>query len=292
MEFQAGDAVTDIPVPHANHCISIVYPDGKPRFIDSTASNYRYPYFRDDDHGVKAIVHITGEILDIPVPPPSDNMRISRQELTLNADGSAQGVDRNAYNGSYEARVRGFWRRVPPQIRGDMMQQYLQSRVPGAKCTGFELGDLDDLGKQLTMEIRFRARGLATKTKDLYIVSLPGFARTFPEAALPTRAYAIERSTSEEYRNTITLKCPPGYDLVGVPEPLTVHGKHLWYEGKVVAAPDKRSLTVSETLRVLTRIVPPGDYQAYRGHATRIAGWTRLKLVFRRAGGQPGRAEQ
>jgi len=283
-------AVTDIPVPDANHCISLVYPDGKPRFIDSTASNYRYPYFRDDDHGIQAVIHVTGEILDIPVPPPSDNMRVSTQTLTLKPDGGAEGVDRNAYNGSYEARVRGFWRRVPPQMRGAYMQQYLQRRVPGAACTGFELGELDDLGKQLTMEIRYRVPRLATRTKDLYILSLPGFAREFPEAALATRTYALERRTTEEYRNTITVTCPAGYGLVGLPEPLVLHGKHLWYEGRITASPDKRTLTVSETFKVLSRIVPAADYAAYRANATRIAGWTQLKLVFRKTAGTLGRA--
>ncbi|MFC1805983.1 hypothetical protein ACFL09_03285, partial [Planctomycetota bacterium] len=132
---------------------------------------------------------------------------------------------------------------------------------------------------------RYTMPKLATQTKDLYIVTLPGFAREFPEAALATRTYAIERRTSEEYRNTIVVTCPPGYVLVGLPEPLTLHGKHLWYEGKVAASPDKKTLTVTETFRKLTRIVPPADYATYRAHATRIAGWTRLKLVFRKAGG-------
>jgi len=281
----SGSAVTEIPVPDANHCISLVYPNGKPRFIDSTASDYRYPYFRADDHGVKAKVAITGEILDVPVPPPSDNQRVSVQRLALKADGSADAVERNAYTGTYEARVRGFWRRVPPMLRGRMMQDYLQRRCPGALCTGFALGEPDDLSKQLTMEIRYRVPRLATRRRDLYIISPPGFAREFPEAALPTRHYAIERRTSQEYRTTIEVACPPGFALVGLPEPLTVHGKHLWYEGKATAAPDGRRLTVRETFRVLTRVVPPADYPAYRAHATRIAGWTQLKLVFRKTEG-------
>ncbi len=290
MTNDAADAVTDIPVPDGNHCISLVLPDGKPRFIDSTASNYRYPYSRDDDHGVKALVHITGQILDVPVPPPSDNLRVSRQEIALKPDGGAEGVDRNTYNGSYEARVRGFWRRVPPQVRGAYMQEYLQRRVPGALCTGFELGELDDLSKQLSMVIRYRVPRLATRTKDLYIVTLPGFARDFPDAALPSRRYPIERPTTEEFRNTVAIRCPDGYDLVGLPEPLTIHGKHLWHEGRVAAAPDRRSLTVTETFRRRTRAVPPADYSTYRAHAARIAAWTRLKLVFRKSPAASGRA--
>ena len=287
----SGTAVTDIPVPDANHCINLVYPDGKPRFIDSTATDYRYPYFRSDDHGVKAIIHMTGQILDIPVPPPADNCRESTQSLILKSDGSADADEQNAYTGTYEARVRGFWRRVPPQLRGHMMQQYLQQRCPGAACTGFDLGDLDNLEKPLKMNIRYRVPGLATRTADLYVVSPPGLARDFPEASLQTRKFPIERETTQEFQTTTHVTCPPGYALVGVPEPLAVHGKHLWYEGSVAASPDGKTLTVRETFQVLTRIVPPEDYAAYRAEATKIASWSRLKLVFREAKAE-GRAEK
>jgi len=279
----SGRAIVEIPIPDANHCINVAYPGGRRIFLDATASNYRYPYFRADDHGVKAIIHITGEILDVPVPPPQDNMRQSTQELWLQADGTIRAIERNAYTGTYEAVVRGFWRSVPPRLRGPMMQQYLQRRCPGAQCTGFRLGELEDLSKQLTMEIRYRVPQAATFSRDLYIVAPPGFERTFPEAALPSRKFAIERMTTQEFRTTIRVHPPEGYQPVGVPEPLVIHGKHLWYEGRVERAKDA-SLVIRERYRVLTRVVPPEDYADYRAQATRIAAWTRLKLVFRRKG--------
>ena len=278
----AATACTAIPMPDANHCISLVFPNGKPRFIDSTAENYRYPYFRSDDHGIKAIVHMTGQILDVPVPPPGDNLRVSKVELALAPDGGATGLDRHVYNGSYEARVRGFYRRVPPAVRQRVMQQYLQVRAPGATCTGFTLRDLDDLGQQLTMEIRYTIPGLATRTRDLYVVSPPGLARQFPEASLPALKFPIERSTSEAYDNTITVVFPDGHRLVGVPKPLAIHGTHLWFEGTVAVAPDGKSLLIHELFKRLTRLTPAADYPTYHKHATQIAAWTRLKLVFRK----------
>jgi len=283
----SGRAVVDIPIPDANHCINLALPNGKPRFLDSTATDYRYPYFRADDHGVKAIIHMTGQILDVPVPPPGDNRRESVQELVLKPDGGADATERNAYTGTYEAIVRGFWRSVPPALRPHMMQQYLQRRCAGAVCTGFELGDVDDLSKQLTMEVRYRIPSLATQTRDLYIVAPPGFSHDFPEAALPTRKFAIERRTTLEMRTTLKVVCPPRCTLVGAPEPLAVHGKHLWFEGRVEPAPDGKSLTLRQTLKHLTRVVPPEDYAEYRAQAAKIAAWTRLKLVFREAKGSP-----
>jgi transglutaminase-like putative cysteine protease len=278
----AGTAITDIPVPDANHCINLVFPNGKPRFLDSTDSDCRYPYFREDDHGAKAILFMTGEILQIPVPPPEDNERQSVQKIDLAADGSAAAVENNSYNGSYESAVRGFWRSKEPDMRPRLMQQDLQRRCPGAVITDFKLSDLDDLNKPLTMELRYRIPSQATRVRDLYIASIPGFARDFPSATLATREFPIVRTTTQAAHNTIQIACPPGYQLVGVPEPLTIHGKHLGYEGKVTPAPDGKSLAVEENFKVLTRVVPTEDYAAYRAESARIAAWTRLKLVFRK----------
>lgn len=282
----AGQAVTDIPIPDANHCISLVLPNGKPRFIDSTATDHRYPYFRGDNHGVKAIIHITGQILDVPVPPPQDNLRESIQELVLKPDGTAEASEKNRYTGDYEASIRGFWRTVPPALRAHVMQQYLQRRCPGAACTSFSLGDVDDLGKPLTMDVRYTIPAAGTRTRDLFIVPPPAFSHDFPEASLPTRRFPIERTTTQEMRTRVSITCPPGYALVGVPEPLAIHGKHLWFEGRAEPSPDGKALTLHQTLRYLTRRVPPEDYADYRAQATRIAGWSRLKLVFREAKGE------
>jgi hypothetical protein len=163
-----------------------------------------------------------------------------------------------------------------------MMQQYLQYRCPGALCSGFELGELDDLSKQLTMTIRYKVPDLASRVRDLIIVELPGFARQFPEVALPRRRYPIERMTSQGYRSRVEFTAPDGIDLVGLPEPIQIRGKHLSYHGKAVAAPGGKAITVTEELQYLTRVVPVADYPAYRQNATRIAAWTRLKLIFRK----------
>jgi transglutaminase-like putative cysteine protease len=276
-----GTATTDIPTPDANHCIDLVLPGGQPRFLDCTSRYHRYPAFRADDHGVKAIVEMTGQILDIPVPPPAANLRESRQHIALAPDGSATVVERNAYAGETEADIRYAWEDVPPAERRETMQEFLQGRCAGALCTALTLSDIEALDQPMTMEIRYSVPHLATRRRDLYLVALPGFAREFPEAGLPTRQHPIERLTTEERRTTVEVAAPPGHAPVGLPQPIAIHGKHLWYEGRVEAAADGRTITVRETLKYLTRRVPPEDYAAYRRHATAIAAWTRFQLVFR-----------
>jgi transglutaminase-like putative cysteine protease len=281
----AGEMMTEIPVPDGNHAITLVYPNGQPRFIDATAQDYRYPYFRSDDHGVKALIQMKDEIMDVPIPPPDDNMRESRQEITLLPDGGAKIVERNDYNGSYEAGVRGFWRSVPPELRGRMMQQYLQQRAPGALLDGFDLGDMEDLDKQLKMQIDYRLPVMATKMGDLYIFTLPNFAQKFPEASLEKRTFDVFTETTQCYRTSVVVFLPEGYELAGAPEGLSIKGKHLSFEGSVRLSDDKRALVAEQVFKRLTNLMPVADYGEYRKEAAAISAWTDIKIVLRKTAG-------
>ncbi|PLX17321.1 MAG: hypothetical protein C0601_07880 [Candidatus Muiribacterium halophilum] len=61
-----------IPQFNNNHAIVKVYLDGKSFFLDTTSENYRYPYFRDDDHGVQVHNPLEEKIDYIPLPDPKD----------------------------------------------------------------------------------------------------------------------------------------------------------------------------------------------------------------------------
>jgi len=287
-----GTMMTEIPVPDANHAITLVYPNGKPRFIDATAQDYRYPYFRADDHGAKAIIDIKEEITDVPVGAPEDNMRESAQKVTLLPNGGATFVEQNSYTGTYEAGVRGYWRSVPPELRARIMQQYLQSRAPGALLDDFKLGDMEDLSKQFAMEIDYRLPSLATLMQDLYIFTLPGFGQNFPDATLDKRTYDIVMPTTLEFVTTATIALPDGYELAGVPEPLKVEGKYLFLDGTIEKSADGRTLIVKQVFKRLTNRVPVADYSEYRKDAARIAAWTELKIVLRKTAPAAGEVRQ
>ena len=279
----SGTAVTEIPNPDANHAIALVYPDGQARFIDPTTTDYRYPYLRADNHGAKAVIYIKGEIIDIPVPPPADNLRESVQSIVLNPDGSAQIVEKNLYNGPYEAGVRSYWRSVPPEYHPQVMQQYLQSRVPGAVLSGFDLGGLESLDTQLGMTIEYTLPVAGTSVRDLFIFGLPGFELRFPEASLAEREYDVVMTTTQSYRTRAEITIPEGFEFAGAPEALEVNSAHLTFQGLVEPSPDGRSIEVRMLYERLVRVVPVDDYAEYRANAAAIRGWTDLKIVLRKA---------
>ncbi|MBN2309188.1 MAG: transglutaminase domain-containing protein, partial [Candidatus Hydrogenedentes bacterium] len=274
----AGTGVTEIPTIDGNHCINeLIHPDGRRFYLDSTAQNYRYPYFRPDDHGVFAHNAIRGDTLQIPVPPPADNSRYSHLVVRLDANGDVFVQTRNRYTGPYEAGVRGFWKQVREDNRRQRMMEYVNSISPGAVLDDFTLSDLTDLSQQLTMSIDYALPGHAIRAKDLMYLRVPTLERTFTEAALETRRFPIQYYSTEERILEIDIHLPDGFQPEWMPEPLDIVSPYLEYHAAY--EPGDGVIRLRETFRRLQRIVPVEDYPAYRDHLRAIAAFTK-KEVF------------
>ena len=146
-----------------------------------------------------------------------------------------------------------------------LMEQDLQRRCPGAVITDFKLSDLDDLTKQASRwncTTASRARRLASATS----ISPPSPAS--PATSLrPRSPPASSPSSARPPRPPTTpsrLPARPAISSSASPTRSASRGSTCSYEGKVAPAADGKSLTVEETFKVLTRIIPTEDYAAYR----------------------------
>ena len=272
-----GLGVTEIPTLSGNHCISELTMGDRDFYLDTTAEDYRYPYFRADDHGAYAFNAIRGDFKPIPVPPPSDNRRASHLDVELSAKGDAVVKTRNEYNGTIEAGVRSFWKSVREDERKQRMNEYVNSLSPGAVLDTFAMSDLDDLAKPLTMSIDYSLPGHAVRAKDLMYLTMPTLKREYPEAALDTRDFPVQYMTTEERALEIDLKLPPKFHAKWLPPPLDVTNAYLEYHGKY----EERDghIVLTETMRRLQRLVPPTDYPAFRDALRAIAAFE-AKEVF------------
>lgn len=273
----AGTAVTEIPTMDGNHAITEVVLEGRSVYLDTTAQDYRYPYFRADDHGVMAFNAIRGDVKPIPVPPPEDNCRVSRLEVTLRANGDAFIKTRNEYNGTFEAGVRGFWKRVREDNRAATMADYVNSLSPGAVLEGFTLYNLEDLNRQLSMTIEYTIKGYAIRAKDLMYLRMPTLERDYPEVALESRTYPIQYNTTEEQILEIELTLPKGFRTKWVPPPLRISNPYVEYTAQY----DERDGKVAfrQEFRRPARMVPPEDYPQYRDALRSIAAFSK-KAIF------------
>ena len=273
-----GTGVTEIPTLSGNHAINEVVVDGRGFYLDTTAQNYRYPYFRADDHGALALNAIRGDIKPIPVPEPSANRRFSHLDVVLAPNGDVTVQTRNAYTGNIEAGIRGFWKRTREDNRKAMMTDYVNSISPGAVLDDFTLSDLDDLDTQLTMGIDYALPGHAIRAKDLMYMRMPTLERDYGEAALETRRYAIEYRTTEERILEIDLELPRGFRAKWLPPALEIANPYL--EFNAAYEEDGNAIRFRESFRRLERVVPPEDYADYRDALRAIAEFSKQEIFL------------
>ena len=273
----AGTGITEIPTLDGNHCINeVVLKDGRSFYLDTTAQNFRYPYFRSDDHDAFAINAVRGDVKRIPVPPPEDNGRESHLAATLEPNGDVSVKTRNTYAGTYEAGVRGYWKQVREDNRKLRMTEYVNSISPGAVLEDFTLSDLDTLSQQLTMTMDYALPGHAIRAKDLMYLRMPTLEQTFPEAALETRQFPVQYTTTEQRRLVIDLKLPEGFRAKWTPPPLDISSPYLEYHAAY--EPGEGGIRLEQTFRQLKRIVPVEDYPQYRDDLRAIAAFTKKEI--------------
>lgn len=292
MTNDAGKRITEIPTLSGNHAINEVELEGRRFYLDTTAQDYRYPYFRADDHGAIAINAIRGDMQPIPVPPPSDNRRVSRLDMQLSPNGDVTVRTRNEYNGTVEAGVRGFWKRTREDDRKAMMSQYVNSISPGAVLADFTLSALDDLAQPLAMTIDYTLNGHAIRAKELMYLRMPTLEREYPEAALDTRRYPVQYMTTEERVLEMNLALPPGFRAKWMPPPLSVRNAYLEYDARYDEQEGK--IVFREDFKRLQRIVPASDYPVFRDALRAISEFSKKEifLTAEKTAGKAARASK
>ncbi|HUW61434.1 MAG TPA: DUF3857 domain-containing protein [Candidatus Bathyarchaeia archaeon] len=278
----AGTAITEIPVLSGNHCISEVCVGDRSFYLDTTAQNYRYPYFRMDDHGIFALNAIRGDIKKIPVPAPSDNRRLSRLNIKLSPEGDVEVKTRTEYNGSVEAGVRGFWKSAREDSRPMLMAQYVNSISPGALLDDFTLSKLEDLGEPLVMTLDYRLPGHAIRTGSVMYLTMPTLERDYGEVSLESRKYPIQYMTTEERILEIDLTMPKGFKAKWLPPALEIKNPYLDYSAKY----DERDghVVFRESFQRLERIVPVKDYAGYRDALRSISAFSKKEIFLTEKG--------
>jgi uncharacterized protein DUF3857/transglutaminase superfamily protein len=279
----SGTGVTEIPTLDGNHCISeVIREDGSSMYLDSTAQNFRYPYFRADDHGAIAVNSVRGDLQPIPVPPPSDNQRDSKLDVVLAANGDVLVKTRNRYNGNTEAGIRSFWKRVREDERALRMTEYVNSINPGAVLTDFTLSDVANLSEQLAMSIDYALPGHAIRAKDLMYMRVPTLERDYPEVALDTRRFPIQYMTTEERLLAIDIHLPKNFRAKWLPPPLKISSAYLEYDGAYKEADG--IIRFHQTFRRLKRKIPAEDYPAYRDALRAIAAFSKKEIFVTEEG--------
>lgn len=269
---------TRLPGLDANHCISQIHLPGKSFFLDSTTTNYRYPFFRSDDHGQPATNPILGKIVEVPLPRAEENLARQDLEIRIGSDGSIQVADRWSGNGSREAQQRGFWKRQKKQDYAKIFRDFYSGVAPGARLEEVEVGDAADLETAFGYRTRFRAEDYGVRAGPLMIVKIPFFTLSHREVSLKERKYPIDYRTTRENRTRWVIHLPEGFRVKAAPEPVEKQTRAGRFSLEVTQ--EEGRLVMERVFRVENPRVPVEEYQTYRSELGELEALGREQLFL------------
>lgn len=265
----AGRAIRDIAIFDENHCITEVHLDGRIFYLDSTATDYRYPYFRSDNHDTSAENTMLGTLNQVSLPPPEDNAVHITRNIQLHPDGTTRIEFSSSQNGSSEAYFRESARNLKPE------EYEKQIRSSVSALTADYILELATHTNPLDFSDSFKARSaytlnrFAPKSGKYMIFSIPYFEIGFSEVSLKKRSFPIIYTTTRLRTDVVNISIPKGFSVKYLPPALRVQSPFVEFE--VIYDQQGDKIKISRKLAFPRRIVPVADYESFKQDLEKIA---------------------
>lgn len=262
-----GTFFPEAPVLMANHCITEVHMEPSSSIIlDCTSQDYRFPHFRGDNHGTFAINFMKGKTMLTPVPPGMiAHGKDVHEAMKLGLDGALEVETQSLYTGDYEAGLRGGWKRVPDEIRSQIMQQFLSGISPGAELIDFQPGTAEDLSRQFGLSYHYRLPEYVREAGPYLLLQLPDRELAFSELSAEERLYPLVYRTSEATSRQVRIELPEELRVIELPPKTEIVTPAFVYRETFDWA--EETILVKTYFERKVREVSPDDYAEYRGAA-------------------------
>lgn len=271
-----------IPCFNANHSITEVRLNGKKMILDTTTTNYSYPNFRIDDHGVPVRNSFTKEVYRTPVPPPANNASIYTRKMELSPAGSIKVEFNGDYTGPRSAGLRGYYKTVPEKDLKKVFQRLASQDSPDAKLIDCNIKNVYDLNKDINLTYSYTSKEFLKKAGSLYILKnnsvLP---YSFSEVSLEKRTYDIEYMSSERRKNTDIYTLAPNWKIEFLPKTIEVKNEYIYYKAEWIQTEPNKIQFLNHFDR-LKRIVPVKDYALYKADIQKILDFESENVLLKK----------
>lgn len=274
----SGRAVRDISIFDDNHCITEVHLDGRIFYLDSTATDYRYPYFRSDDHETIADNTMAGTRNQVPLPPPEDNAMHVTRNIQLSADGTTHIAFESTQNGTSEASFRESARNLKPEEYEKEIRESVSALTADYVLEIATHSNPLDFSSQFKSRSAYTLNRFATKSGRYMIFSVPYFELSFPEVSLEKRRYSIQYSTSRLRTDKVEIKLPASFNVKFLPPALRVQSPYVEFE--IIYDQQGDTVNITRKLAFPRRIVPTADYQTFKSDLEKIAHSSKQKIFL------------
>jgi hypothetical protein len=257
---------------------------GRLLFFDPTDEYIPLGYLPPSEQSNYALVVTPqgGDLVLVPLLPPSTNRLLRTGTLTVSASGNLTGAVEELRWGGPAEQSRAQFLMAAPADRQKVFETFLSSSLTNFSLTSASIGNLQKYEESLTLSYKFAVDGYAKTAGDLLILRprVVGAKGSNLLSGKP-RKYPIEFEEATRQDDIFDIQLPPGYVVDELPKPVLAECAYGTYKSEVQVADNV--LHYKRTYEIKDVVVPTQRLDEVRDFFHQIAADERSSAVLRRA---------
>jgi transglutaminase-like putative cysteine protease len=223
-----------------------------------------------------------GQLVDLPLLPPSTNRLLRTAALSVSATGNLTGQVEELRWGGPAEQSRAEFLTSAPADRRKVIESFLGNSLTNFSLTSASIGNLEKYDESLTLTYKFAVDGYAKSAGDLLILR-PRVVGAKGSSLLSgkVRKYPIEFTEATRQDDIFDITLPPGYVVDELPKPVDAECAYGTYKSQVLVA--NNVLHYKRTYEIKDVLVPTKNLDEVRDFFHQIAADERSSAVLRRA---------
>jgi len=302
---ERGTSAPGFPSIRFNHAILAIHlPDSVPSdslygvvndpklgrilFFDPTNPYTPFGYIPADEQDNFGLVMAPdgGELIELPLLPPSTNRLLRTAEFKLNSGGDLSGEIHELRWGGPAEDTRGQYLEIPPAQRSKLLEDFVGNFLNNFTLTSAKIDNLEKFDDTLTFDYQLRAQAYAKTAGNLLIVrprvlgSKESYILALLNAKKP-RLYPIEFHEATRQDDIFDIALPAGYVVDELPSPVDVECAYASYKSNVKM--NGNTLHYQRTYIVKDIAVPTAKLNDVRDFFRQVAADERTSAVLKQA---------
>jgi hypothetical protein len=256
---------------------------GKLVFFDPTSSYTPFGYLPAElqDNYVLVSTPQGGQLVHLPLGPPSSNRILRTAKLELSPDGTLQGsVDETRFGDEAETERELFLASAGAD-RQKVIEDFLASFLGGFKLTKATSTTLDDVSPTFGLHYEFTADHYAKTVGNLLIIRPRVLGQKSSWVSEDgTRKFPIAFDDTSIQTDDFEISLPPGYVVDDTPDPVKVDAGFATYASDIQVTPGK--IHYKRTYQVNQVLVPADKIGALNKFNRQVAGDENSSVVLKK----------
>ena len=242
------------------------------------------PSYLQDTYGL-LVTPDGGELIELPLLPPSTNRLLRTAKFALSPTGDLSGEIQELEWGGPAAEQRDEFLEEQPSKRAEVFDHFLANSLSDFTLTGASIGNLDKYEETLSLDYKIISPRYANAAGDLLFVRPrvvgdkgTGMLRLFTEQK--PRQFPIEFPEATRQDDVFDITIPAGYVIDGLPKPVQATCDYATYKSETNFA--NGVLHYSRTFQINDVVIPKEKLPVIRDFLQQVAADQEASAVLRR----------